>query len=115
MGDVITFRLSEDSGCTSEVISWLNRSERRTENIIEAIKIKIYYEKKKNDISINEIIKKEGKAKIEESNNVTKARQTVVEVKEERRSTKDDDVYPIENKATSPGVRAIRSINSLRK
>lgn len=48
-GDVVTVRLSPDSGANQEVLEWINkvaRESNRSKEIIEAIKLKIIFDKK---------------------------------------------------------------------
>lgn len=55
-GSVVTARLSKDSGCTQEVLDWINTRNQRTEDIIEAIKLKIALDKGLYSNTIKDIV-----------------------------------------------------------
>lgn len=56
LGDVVTARLTPDSGCTQDVLDWINKSEMVSHDIIDAIKLKIAAERNMSGKVIKDIV-----------------------------------------------------------
>lgn len=66
-GDILTLRLSKKAGVTQEILEWINNNDGK--DIIEAIKLKMKIDEKKNYIEIAEIAEIEASVSREEVEN----------------------------------------------